>query len=75
MITAAAEAVAGLTDTTTPGTPLLPPIDDLRTTSARVAFAVAQAAARDGVAGASGITVDAVTAAMWQPRYAPVHAV
>ncbi len=75
MITAAAQAVAGLTDTNTPGAPLLPPIDDLRTTSARVALAVAQAAAHDGVAGLPGMTADAVSAAMWQPRYAPVHAV
>jgi malate dehydrogenase (oxaloacetate-decarboxylating) len=74
MITAAAQAVAGLTDNTTPGAPLLPPIDALRTTSAEVAFAVAQAAAQDGVAGLPGITADAVSAAMWQPRYAPVHA-
>lgn len=63
MITAAAQAVAGLTDATTPGTPLLPPIDDLRTTSAQVALAVAQAAAHDGVAGRPGITADAVSAA------------
>ena len=75
MITAAAQAVAGLTDTTTPGTPLLPPIDDLRTISAQVALAVAQAAAHDGVAGLPGITADAVSAAMWQPRYAPVRAI
>src|SRR5262249_15006948 len=74
MITAAAEAVAGLTDTTTPGAPLLPAIDDLRTTSAQVALAVAHAAAHDGVAGLSGITADAVNAAMWQPRYAPIRA-
>jgi malate dehydrogenase (oxaloacetate-decarboxylating) len=77
MITASAQAVAGLADTTTPGAPLLPSIDDLRTTSAHVALAVAQAAADDGVAGQPGITADAdaVSAAMWQPRYAPVHAV
>ena len=75
MITAAAQAVAGLTDTTTPGAPILPPSDDLRTTSARVALAVAQAAGDDGVAGLTGITADAVSAAMWQPRYAPIHAV
>ena len=75
MITAAAQAVAGLTDATTPGAPLLPPIDDVRTTSAQVALAVAQAAAHDGVAGLPGITADAVRAAMWQPCYAPVHAV
>jgi malate dehydrogenase (oxaloacetate-decarboxylating) len=75
MITAAAQAVTGLADTATPGAPLLPPIDDLRTTSAQVALAVAQAAAHDGVAGLPGITADTVSAAMWQPRYAPVHAV
>jgi malate dehydrogenase (oxaloacetate-decarboxylating) len=72
MITAAAQAVAGLTDTTAP---LLPPIDELRTTSAQVAFAVAGAAAQDGVAQQSGLSAGAVRAAMWQPRYAPVHAV
>ncbi len=75
MITAAARAVAELTDPSTPGAPLLPPIDDLRTTSAQVALAVAQAAAEDGVARRSGLTVGAVRAAMWQPRYAPIHAV
>jgi malate dehydrogenase (oxaloacetate-decarboxylating) len=75
MITVAAQAVAELTDTTRPGAPLLPPIDDLRTTSAQVAFAVARAAAQDGVAEQTGITADAVRAAMWQPRYAPVRAV
>jgi malate dehydrogenase (oxaloacetate-decarboxylating) len=75
MITAAAQAVAELTDTITQGAPLLPPIDDLRTTSAQVALAVAQTATGDGVAGLTGITADAVNAAMWQPRYAPVRAV
>jgi malate dehydrogenase (oxaloacetate-decarboxylating) len=75
MITAAAQAVAGLTGTATPGAPLLPAIDDLRTTSAQVALAVAQAATDDGVAGRHDITADAVRAAMWQPRYAPVHAI
>jgi malate dehydrogenase (oxaloacetate-decarboxylating) len=75
MITVAARAVAGLTDTTTPGAPLLPPIDDLRATSARVALAVAQAAADDGVAGQPGITAGDVDAAMWKPQYAPIHAV
>ncbi|HKA94935.1 MAG TPA: malic enzyme-like NAD(P)-binding protein, partial [Streptosporangiaceae bacterium] len=75
MITSAAQAVAELTDTATPGAALLPPIDDLRTTSARVALAVALAAVQDGVAEEAGITADSVRAAMWQPRYAPVHAV
>ncbi|HYB86179.1 MAG TPA: NAD-dependent malic enzyme [Streptosporangiaceae bacterium] len=75
MISAAAQAVAGLTDTSMPGAPLLPPIDDLRTTSAHVGLAVAAAAAEDGVAGEPGLTLGAVQAAMWQPRYAPVRAV
>jgi malate dehydrogenase (oxaloacetate-decarboxylating) len=75
MITAAAQAVAELTDTARPGASLLPPIDDLRATSARVALAVALAAAHDGVADRPGITADAVDAAMWKPQYAPVHAV
>jgi malate dehydrogenase (oxaloacetate-decarboxylating) len=75
MITVAARAVAELTDTATPGAPLLPPIDDLRATSARVALAVAQAAAGDGVAGQPGVAADGVEAAMWKPQYAPVRAV
>ena len=75
MITVAAQAVAELTDTATPGAPLLPPIDDLRATSARVALAVARAAAGDGVAGQPGTTADGVDAAMWKPQYAPVRAV
>jgi len=75
MITVAARAVAGLTDTSTPGASLLPPIDDLRATSARVALAVAQAAADDGVAEQPGVTAGAVDAAMWKPQYAPVRAV
>ena len=75
MITSAARAVAELTDTAAPGAALLPPIDDLRTTSARVALAVALAAVQDGVAEEAGITADSVQAAMWQPRYAPVRAV
>jgi malate dehydrogenase (oxaloacetate-decarboxylating) len=75
MITVAAQAVAGLADTSTPGAPLLPAIDDLRGTSARVALAVAQAAAHDGVAEQHGVTADDVDAAMWKPQYAPVRAV
>jgi malate dehydrogenase (oxaloacetate-decarboxylating) len=75
MITVAARAVAGLTDTSTPGASLLPPIDDLRATSALVALAVAQAAAQGGVAEQPSITAGAVDAAMWKPQYAPVRAV
>ena len=75
MIASAARAVADLTDTAAPGAPLLPPIDDLRTTSAQVALAVALAAVHDGVAEQAGITAASVRSAMWKPQYAPVHAV
>jgi malate dehydrogenase (oxaloacetate-decarboxylating) len=75
MITVAAQAVAAFADTAAPGAPLLPPIDDLRATSARVALAVARAAAADGVAGPPGVTADGVEAAMWKPEYAPVRPV
>jgi malate dehydrogenase (oxaloacetate-decarboxylating) len=75
MIASAARAVAELTDSAAPGAALLPPIDDLRATSARVAHAVALAAVHDGVAEQAGITAESVRAAMWKPQYAPVHAV
>jgi malic enzyme len=44
MITAAAGAVSALSDATTRGASLLPPMTSLRTVSAAVAIAVAQAA-------------------------------
>jgi malate dehydrogenase (oxaloacetate-decarboxylating) len=52
MIAAAADAVARLSDATTPGSALLPPVDDLRPVSAAVAIAVALAAEREGLAQA-----------------------
>jgi len=50
MIAAAADAVAALADTTGPAGALLPPVTDLRTVSAAVAIAVAQAADEHGLA-------------------------
>ena len=50
MIAAAADAVARLSDATSPGAPLLPPVEDLRTVSAAVAIAVAVAAPDEGLA-------------------------
>ncbi|HYX95193.1 MAG TPA: NAD-dependent malic enzyme, partial [Geodermatophilus sp.] len=50
MLTAAAAAVAELSDAGTPGSALLPPVDDLRSVSAAVGTAVAQAAAAEGLA-------------------------
>jgi malate dehydrogenase (oxaloacetate-decarboxylating) len=71
MLLAAAEAVAGQVDVSSPGASLLPPVDNLRASSAIVAVAVAKAAAADGVATAQPDNlVQAVQDAMWQPAYA-----
>jgi malate dehydrogenase (oxaloacetate-decarboxylating) len=76
MLAAAADAIAGLSDATTPGAPLLPPVDNLREVSATVAVAVAEAAAADGLAKATlDDPIQQVLAAMWQPEYPRVEAV
>jgi malate dehydrogenase (oxaloacetate-decarboxylating) len=76
MLTAAADAVAGLSDATTPGAALLPPVDNLREVSAAVAVAVARAAAADGLAEVElNDPIQQVHQAMWQPEYARVEAV
>ena len=70
MIAAAANAVARLSDATTPGAPLLPPMTDLRTVSAAVAAAVATAAADDGLARTELTNpIQQVHEAMWRPEY------
>jgi malate dehydrogenase (oxaloacetate-decarboxylating) len=70
MIEAAADAVAHLSDATRPGAPLLPAVNDLRPVSAAVAIAVAQAAAREGVARAAvDNPIQQVHEAMWRPEY------
>jgi malate dehydrogenase (oxaloacetate-decarboxylating) len=72
MLLAAAEAVAGQVDVSRPGASLLPPVANLRASSATVAAAVARAAAKDGVATKSHQNlVQAVEDAMWQPVYPP----
>jgi malate dehydrogenase (oxaloacetate-decarboxylating) len=76
MLSAAAHAVASRVPATAPGAPILPPIGQLRETSAAVAVAVSRAAHRDRVARA---TVDdnigeSVRAAMWEPVYRPIRA-
>jgi malate dehydrogenase (oxaloacetate-decarboxylating) len=75
MLSAAAHAVAGLVDTTTPGAPLLPQVETLRETSLAVGIAVAQAAAADGVAAVplADDVEGQVSALMWQPVYRPVR--
>jgi malate dehydrogenase (oxaloacetate-decarboxylating) len=76
MLAAAAGAVAGLSDATTRGAPLLPPVDNLREVSATVAVAVAKAAVADGLAEvALDDPVQQVHEAMWQPEYPRVEAV
>jgi malate dehydrogenase (oxaloacetate-decarboxylating) len=76
MLAAAADAVAGLSDATTRGAPLLPPVDNLREVSATVAVAVAKAAAADDLAEvALDDPVQQVHQAMWQPEYPRVEAV
>jgi len=70
MLLAAAEAVASQVDVSKPGASLLPPVSNLRASSATVALAVARAAAKDGVATKSHENlVQAVHDAMWQPVY------
>jgi malate dehydrogenase (oxaloacetate-decarboxylating) len=69
MISAAAEAVADLSDATSTAA-LLPPVDRLRTISAAVGIAVALAAAKEGLAR---VTIDEpiqqIHEAMWRPEY------
>ncbi|WP_326810413.1 NAD-dependent malic enzyme [Streptomyces scopuliridis] len=70
MLLAAAEAVAGQVDARAPGAPLLPPVANLRASSATVAVAVVQAAVEDKVATRRPEDlVQAVQDAMWQPVY------
>jgi malate dehydrogenase (oxaloacetate-decarboxylating) len=72
MIAAAADAVAAFADPTGPGAALLPPVTDLRTVSAAVAIAVAQAADEHGLAE-QPLTdaVKQIHQAMWRPEYPP----
>jgi malate dehydrogenase (oxaloacetate-decarboxylating) len=70
MLLAAAEAVAGQVDVSASGAALVPPVENLRASSATTAVAVAQAAADDGVATRSHQNlVQAVQDAMWEPAY------
>jgi malate dehydrogenase (oxaloacetate-decarboxylating) len=69
MLLAAAEAIASLVDLNTPGAGLLPDVENLRTSSATVAVAVANQAAKDGVAEALDDPIEAVQEAMWQASY------
>ncbi|MEO3867670.1 NAD-dependent malic enzyme [Nonomuraea sp. B12E4] len=74
MFQAAAEAVGGMVDVSTPGACLLPMVDNLRAVSATVAVAVANQAAEEHLARADlHDVVQRVQDAMWQPVYRRVH--
>ena len=73
MLLAASKAVAGLVDVDRRGAGLLPDVQNLRTTSATVAVAVAEQAAKEGVAELLDDPVKAVQQAMWQAVYPPLE--
>ena len=70
MLLAAAEAVASQVNPQDGGASLLPPVDNLRASSATVAVAVAKQAVKDGVATKQTDNwVQTVQDAMWQAEY------
>jgi malate dehydrogenase (oxaloacetate-decarboxylating) len=74
MLAAAATALAGIPDTTTPGAAVLPPVASLRQVSATVAVAVAQAARAEGLAQAQlDDPGKQVAQAMWAPAYPAIQ--
>jgi malate dehydrogenase (oxaloacetate-decarboxylating) len=77
MFLAAAQTVAAQCDASALGASLLPPVADLRATSAVVAMAVVRAAEADGVATAAdlGSLEERVQGAMWRGEYHRVRAV
>ena len=75
MFIAAANAVSSLVAVRLPGASLLPHIDNLRTVSATVAVAVAEAAESEGLARVKfDDIVQQVQDAMWQPEYRRIYA-
>ncbi|PDZ25817.1 NAD-dependent malic enzyme [Bacillus toyonensis] len=78
MFAAAAEAVASMVDTSQPGAPILPEVEELRNISELVAIEVAKVAVAEGVARENLSDNDikiAVKEAMWQPEYRQIKAV
>ncbi|MBJ8148867.1 oxaloacetate-decarboxylating malate dehydrogenase [Bacillus cereus] len=78
MFAAAAEAVASMVDTSQPGTPILPEVEELRNISEMVAIEVAKVAVAEGVARVNLSDNDikmAVKEAMWKPEYRQIKAV
>lgn len=76
MIAAAADAVAALSDASSPGAALLPRMTDLRRVSAAVGVAVALAAADEGLAQVPiDDPIQQVHQAMWRPEYPQIEVV
>jgi malate dehydrogenase (oxaloacetate-decarboxylating) len=76
MLTAAARAVASLSDVTAPGAGVLPPVTSLREVSAAVGAAVARAAQAEGLADRPLDDPEGqVRRAMWTPAYPKVEPV
>ncbi|MBZ3761436.1 oxaloacetate-decarboxylating malate dehydrogenase [Bacillus cereus] len=78
MFAAAAEAVASMVDTSRPGAPILPEVEELRNISEMVAIEVAKVAVAEGVARVNLSDNDikmAVQEAMWKPEYRQIKAV
>ncbi|MEO8658707.1 MAG: NAD-dependent malic enzyme [Bryobacteraceae bacterium] len=70
LFAAAASAVSSLVTVRHPGASLLPHVDDLRSVSATVAAAVADAAVAEGLAGVKfDDIVQQIQDAMWKPEY------
>ncbi|MEU8936087.1 oxaloacetate-decarboxylating malate dehydrogenase [Streptomyces sp. NPDC048409] len=75
MLLASAQAVADQVDVSTPGAPLLPPVENIRESSAITASAVVRASMRDSVATNQHADPDqAVRDWMWEPVYAAGNA-
>jgi malate dehydrogenase (oxaloacetate-decarboxylating) len=76
MLAAAGDAVAELSDASSRGAPLLPPVQDLRKVSAAVALGVALAAEKEGLAQvALANPVQQIHEAMWRPAYPQIEVV
>lgn len=78
MFAAAAEAVASMVDTSQPGAPILPEVEELRNISELVAIEVAKVAVAEGVARENLSDDDikiAVKESMWKPEYRQIKAV
>ncbi|WP_144508857.1 oxaloacetate-decarboxylating malate dehydrogenase [Bacillus mycoides] len=78
MFAAAAEAVASMVDTSQPGAPILPEVEELRNISELVAIEVAKVAVAEGIARENLSDDDikiAVKEAIWEPEYRQIKAV